>query len=486
MKRYFFLFLTIHFAYCCFAQSWQFQLEDDYFNWFYRHQMQFKVGDELPGFKEYGIYLEEAEYIIRPRIKFTNSTNGKLIIFDFWNTWCSDCIARFPELEEIQKKYQSKIQIFLVNSWETTKEIQKKLKKKGRQNYSIRLPNLPSITDVSAMRLFNLFPSRGVPHHVWVDKNKIVRLIGPAENTHSQKIESLLSGNDIVYLTHNATTPNFNKNYPYYKILGKELHSDKPNTFITKFNNEYASRDDKFIEGVIDSIGHTIRDTYINLEVLEILRQLFANSLKKSIDNTIYQNSMSIAYCILNVKDTLRYTHQFIPYIKLTDEQYIKSRICYEQILPDNVSKEDRKDYMLDQLGSYLFAAYSTQVKVEKRTTPCYVLQRTSTIDKLASKSKDMIKETVSINGVEMINYKGFPSLNDVVRMTLGNMTIIESGSQELLLLDELNYKGKVDVSFPAKINSIEELRAALKPFDLDVLKTERELEFLVISEVAK
>jgi thiol-disulfide isomerase/thioredoxin len=483
MKHYLFFLFIFQFSVCCFGQSWQYQLQDDYFNWFYKHQMQFKVGDELPDFKNFGIYLNEAEYVGTPGKKVDNKVEGKLIIFDFWNTWCSDCIAKFPKMEEIQKKYNDQIQIFLVNSWETKAEILKKNFGPDKSDQPIKLPDLPSIVDVSAMRLFNLFPSRGVPAHVWIDKDRIVRLIGPAENTYGQKIEELLNGKCINYLTHNATTPEFNTSYPYYKILGREIVPGKLNFFITKFNNEYASRGSQFIEGVIDSVSHTVRDTYINMTLLEILEKLFSNSLKENISNTIYQNTMSIPYCILDVKDTLRYTHRFVPYLELTDEQYTKSRICYEQVLPINASKECRRNYMLDQCSKYFDSLYGMKLKLVKLKTRCHVLLKTSGIDKIKSISEKLTIESFMQNSIEMTYYKGFASIKDALRTALGKIDGLQSNSQRIMLWDESHYTGKVDIALPKKLSSIEELRKALRPYDLDIFEAQREIEYLVITE---
>ena len=39
----------------------------------------------------------------------------KLILFEFWATWCAPCIASFPNLEKIQEKYKGELEILAIS-----------------------------------------------------------------------------------------------------------------------------------------------------------------------------------------------------------------------------------------------------------------------------------------------------------------------------------------------------------------------------------
>src|SRR5688572_9535860 len=39
---------------------------------------------------------------------------GKWLIVDFWTRWCPACIASFPKVDELKKKFEGKVQFILV------------------------------------------------------------------------------------------------------------------------------------------------------------------------------------------------------------------------------------------------------------------------------------------------------------------------------------------------------------------------------------
>lgn len=56
-----------------------------------------KVGDSLPDLKTFG--LEGT---------LPDDLNGKVVVLDFWASWCGPCKESFPAMEDLQKKYGAK------------------------------------------------------------------------------------------------------------------------------------------------------------------------------------------------------------------------------------------------------------------------------------------------------------------------------------------------------------------------------------------
>lgn len=47
---------------------------------------------------------------------------GKLVVLDFWATWCGPCRESFPHMKELVEKYKEKnVEFFFINTWESKK-----------------------------------------------------------------------------------------------------------------------------------------------------------------------------------------------------------------------------------------------------------------------------------------------------------------------------------------------------------------------------
>src|SRR5699024_7442513 len=116
----------------------------------------------------------------------------KLLIIDFWATWCSSCFKKFPVLDSLQTAYYPHLQVLLVSSVGTgdnPKRIKAFFEK--RVNPAGQPYNMATLVKDSLLK--QLFPHSMVPHYIWVYKNKIIAITGPADVT-ACNVESVLKG----------------------------------------------------------------------------------------------------------------------------------------------------------------------------------------------------------------------------------------------------------------------------------------------------
>lgn len=67
------------------------------------------IGDPAPAFKVDGFIKGE---------KINELKKGHVYVVEFWATWCGPCIAVFPHLSELTKKYEGQITTVSVNTWD--------------------------------------------------------------------------------------------------------------------------------------------------------------------------------------------------------------------------------------------------------------------------------------------------------------------------------------------------------------------------------
>ena len=483
--------------------AWQKSVND---LWFNSHvDSMLKTGDKVP---------EIPLGIVRNNpsdIKTISDLKGKLVILDFWNTGCYSCIQAFPEIEKLQKEldyeYPGKVQIILVDPTETSEVSTKFLARishkgasiKNFSNGEVKIPNdLPSIEGVRT-DIQKLFPTRYVGHHVWIDENGKVMVVGPNINTYKEKIRKYLAGQPISYINDNDNSPIFGTYSPaFYKLIGHTINPSGYSSYFTSFNNNVCPFGLGTVKNYADSNTNTIRNSYVNINLWELLRfHIFKKELVPQL-KTIINNAKSgwgnLLFFDLFVSDTLQYLGSYINLEgkKLTDDMYSKGKFCYEQVIPASMSDKEIQKRTIHDVNNYFGRLYGTQVQLEKRKLKCFILKRTSSKDKFESKGKAGFSfkkvQNADQKTIEVVSYNLFSSINQIIYNTAVSKFFNEGdGSIKTYFFDETNYTNNnndfVKLVVPQSINTVEELRAALKPYDLDISLEDRELNFVVLKE---
>lgn len=113
---------------------------------------QLKNGDAVPDI--------QFAHILNAPIKTASlsSLRGKVVLIEFWATWCGSCLAAMPHLTALQAKFPDKLQVIAVSA-ETTSRIQKFLKAR---------PTTLWLAIDSTQLIANTFPHQLIPHTVLI------------------------------------------------------------------------------------------------------------------------------------------------------------------------------------------------------------------------------------------------------------------------------------------------------------------------------
>ncbi|EHQ25090.1 TlpA family protein disulfide reductase [Mucilaginibacter paludis] len=367
---------------------------------------------------------------------------GKLLILDFWATWCSSCIVNFPKIEDLEKEFGSKLQILAVTN-QNRNTINKFFASEAGHKYHIT-------SAVNDTLLAKLFPHRLIPHCVWISQDGHVIAITSAEDVNKVNLTKAISNIEshlTVKKDLEESRPLFlSENYPfdskliYYSIFSKGAYSGLGSG--TQFRKS---------NGIVYGRAFT-NEVLINI-YLAAARGLF-EQLKDS------YNSKRL---LLNVADTTKVLLTKGEYgIFKTDNQY-----NFDLIVP--IAQTDSLyTRMLRDLNRYT----DYFGRIEKRDVQCLVLKRTSGVDKLKSKGG---KNENTLFFKKPAHLTNFP-INYLIKRLNAETSI------SMPVIDETNYHQMIDIQLSGSLD-LDSLRADLKRYDLDLVKERRSLNMFILSD---
>ena len=374
---------------------------------------------------------------------------GKLVILDFWATWCGACLAGIPKAQELQKQFKDKVQIVLVNS-DTSENAAKVVTFLDRRsNKTGQKLTLPYAVQNA---IFNdYFPHKEVPHYVWINEAGKINGITTADEVTPENISAFLEDSSKILYTKKDHL-RFNPDKP---LLIDENGGDNPTGFIyrsifTGFK-EYLGAS---LGSVLEQEDKTIRYFILNSNLSVFLQIAYREIFKDYGPERIHV-------------ETPRYSRESI--LDPAISQLPENRFCYEIILP-TVSQDEIKTYLQQDI----MRTFGITAKSDKRTLDCYVMKAGKAAHNLRTKGDNSNIDIAPTTLKKQITNQPINALINVLQATFGSAVVDETG---------IDYN--IDISFPSDFleYSSSDTKAFLEKKGLTLSPSKKELEVVVITD---
>jgi len=401
-----------------------------------------KIGQKIPDLEFNGVL--NASYT---SINFS-SFKDRLILLDFWATWCSACVREFPKLNTLQDQFKEALQVLLINasSDDDINKITIFLKKYQQNNR--RILSMPIIIGDKQLRKY--FPHKSLPHIVWIYKGKLYAVTSADEVT-ATNIQAVLNG-DTSVMRQKEDVINFDSTNPLL------MNGDK------KYESFLLQRSvfTRYINGLGSKVGRsvTVEGTFrkmffINQGIIKLY--------------TITNPGLAGNRIMIDLQD-----QQHLIYEETNNKLDRANLYCYELTMPINTSENE----MYTTIHKDLDKQFGLFSRMERRTVNCYILTRTGATDSLFKAKYIRKKDSFGTEG----NVHNFYNQPLSVLLQMLNYQVPGKPFRPVVL-DETGYKGMVDLELSiSDFEDLDAVKKALLPYGLNLEQGKREINMLVIS----
>lgn len=348
---------------------------------------------------------------------------SKIVIIDFWATWCSNCIEEFPHLDSLQNKFKEDLLVLTVTD---------EPKERIRRYLSNNTMRLPIVIDTSRS-INELFPHKVIPHTVLIDKSGVIRAITTPKELNEKILGDLIAGK----LTTIPEKVDKQKKNP-----AKAYTIDKNVQFLTLVEPNREDFDEMFSQLGIDQF---------------FLRSIIAT-------NTTISSLFESAYEFPKTSRTLIQVRDSTKFASTQSNKY-----CFVLVVPENDGPK-RLQIMQQQLEQVFH--YKAQIIETMMPVKIIKVIEGIKINLIAKKdTSGMSWMAVSGDGLQLTN----SSINGIAKF-------VESRLKQPVL-NETGLTGRYDLKIESYEDEVRNLNRELRKLGLELVDAQRNIKTLVITD---
>lgn len=396
-----------------------------------------KVGDKVPD-----IAFNNLVNYNKHQLKLSDFKN-KVVILDFWATWCSSCLSEMPHEYALQQKLSAMMAVVLVDEKSTKDDHQKVARFFERRKGTYEFTSIVGDTILN-----KFFPHFTIPHFVWI-RNNIVVAIPEASDLTEDHIKAVYHLQPVRLSEDNYVPFDYTK-----EIFPKENES-------ISSKHLYHSVLNKYQPGLLSTIGFTVDDLSRVSRIDAINQSLLSMICFAITDFTGLQDD--------RILRNLKHPIDLGP--DSTSAQW-KNKNCfvYEATFPPR-DKNAALSFMKADIQRYFGIRY---YGIEK-DTDCFVLSTTD-ISKVTKGKAGVHSESNFEDHLDKPIYFENTTANAIV-------SLLED-FYRIPVIDDSKYKGKISLSLPQDLNDLPTMASTLQKQGFRISREKRKVWFLVIEDL--
>jgi thiol-disulfide isomerase/thioredoxin len=416
----------------------------------------------LSGVKKVNVGDDIPDYPLKNIINYPvnevnlNTFKGKILILDFWTFGCSACVASWPKLMKLQDEFKDKIQIMLVNVYETENKVTDYIQKQEKiGGYKL---NLPVACGDKTLKEF--FPHDLVPHVVFIDQQGKVKYIAEGRYLNEKTIQNMLENkNDTIpEKTDDFSGINWTKPLFINGNMGKldTVANLNFTTLITPYSSE--------VLGVSSIEGY---------KELSMSCGFMGNTSLKDMYRILYGRSGDMTQAITNSRVWFKNMDSVKMVSKINDVFQPKNLYTIQVWANKYIAPDLLRQKMISDLDLY----FGLKTSMGKQKKMCLVISRSKrplTVYKSGDRVLKMGKTTINVNQITM---------QELIDGFYLNPTFYRLPYP---LVDETGFKGKLGAIYyktTDRILDYKVLGEELAKHGLKFSIQERETNVLIISK---